>query len=110
MKNTGEQRTNERDEAERIYRAIFRAPIPSDVRDRYYGATKILFSGFSPEEDQAFAELLSLLSLLSLMHLLSFTEFAQLAQFAQCLLSLVHLLNFAHFGEFAQFAEFGVFC
>ena len=58
MKNTGEQRTNERDEAERIYRAIFRAPIPSDVRNRYYGATKILFSGFSPEEDQAFAELL----------------------------------------------------
>jgi hypothetical protein len=58
VKNTGKQHTNERDEAERIYRAIFRAPIPSDVRDRYCRATKTLFSGFSPEEEQAFAELL----------------------------------------------------
>ncbi len=58
MKKTGKLHTREREEAERIYRAIFRTPIPSDVRDRYYKATHTLFTGYSPEKDQAFAELL----------------------------------------------------
>lgn len=42
----------EQGEAERIYHAIFRKPIPSQVKDRYYRASDILFSGFSPEENQ----------------------------------------------------------
>jgi len=45
-------------EAERIYHAIFRKPIPSQVKDRYYRASETLFSGFSPEENQAFKEAL----------------------------------------------------
>ena len=47
-----------RDEAERIYHAIFRTPIPFEVEDRYYQATETLFSGFSPEENQTFDQLL----------------------------------------------------
>ena len=58
MKKTGKQQTKKREEAERIYQAIFRTPIPPDVRDRYDKAAHALFTGFSPEEDQAFVELL----------------------------------------------------
>lgn len=58
MKKKGRPGMNERGEAERIYRAIFRKPIPSQVKDRYYRASETLFSGYSPEENQVFNEAL----------------------------------------------------
>ena len=50
----GNENMKEQGEAERIYHAIFQMPIPSQVKDRYYRASDILLSGFSPEENQAF--------------------------------------------------------
>jgi hypothetical protein len=44
------------DEAEKIYRALFQRPIPGLVKDRYYRATEILFSGYSPEENRSFQD------------------------------------------------------
>jgi hypothetical protein len=57
VNKTGKQETKKRDEAEKIYHAIFRKPIPSEIRDRYYLASSTLFSGLSPEDDQAFVKL-----------------------------------------------------
>jgi hypothetical protein len=48
----------EQGEAERIYHAIFRQPIPSQVKDRYYRASESLFSGVSLEENRAFEQAL----------------------------------------------------
>ena len=58
MKKTGKQEIKKRVEAEKIYHAIFRKPIPPEIRDRYYLASSTLFSGLSPEENQAFAKVL----------------------------------------------------
>lgn len=52
----------ERDEAERIYQAIFKSQIPQKIRERYFQAADILFSRFSPEENQAFDEALKKVS------------------------------------------------
>lgn len=40
-----------KDEAERIYRAIFRAPMPPEIRERYDRALSTLFSVSPREED-----------------------------------------------------------
>ena len=48
----------EQGEAERIYHAIFRKPIPSQVIDRYCRASDTLLSGFSLEENHAFEKTL----------------------------------------------------
>lgn len=51
-----------RDEAERIYHAIFRSQISPKIRERYFQAADILFSRFSPEENQVFDEALNKVS------------------------------------------------
>lgn len=61
-KKKGKQGITERDEAERIYRAIFKAPIPSEIRERYHQAIHILFPGPMQKEDQVLAELLRTVS------------------------------------------------
>jgi len=60
-KSTGPEITVQ-DEADRIYRAIFRKPISSTVRDRYCRAVETVLSDFSPEENRAFAEVLRTVS------------------------------------------------
>jgi hypothetical protein len=50
------------DEAERIYRAIFRTPIPAPLKDRYDMALPILFTGSSPEENRAVERALNCVS------------------------------------------------
>jgi hypothetical protein len=50
---------NKQDEAERIYRAIFRKAIPELVRERYYRAAEILFSRLPPEEDQIYQDVMN---------------------------------------------------
>jgi hypothetical protein len=50
------------DEADRIYRAIFRKPISSTVRDRYYRAVDSVLPDFSTHENRAFAEALKTVS------------------------------------------------
>jgi hypothetical protein len=56
-KSTGPAVTT-KDEADRIYRAIFRTPISSTVRDRYCRAVERVLSDISLEENRAFAEVL----------------------------------------------------
>jgi len=46
------------DEAEKIYRAIFRKSIPPRVKERYHRAVETRFSDFTPEEKENFACLL----------------------------------------------------
>ena len=58
MKKNTQPGITAQDEADRIYRAIFRKPIPSKVRDRYCRAVERVLSDFSPEENRAFAEVL----------------------------------------------------
>jgi hypothetical protein len=50
------------DEADRIYRAIFRKSISPKVRDRYHRAVDLVPSDFSLEENRAFAEVLRTVS------------------------------------------------
>jgi hypothetical protein len=56
-KSTGPGVTT-KDEADRIYRAVFRKPISSKVRDRYCRAVERVLSDFSLEENRAFAKVL----------------------------------------------------
>jgi hypothetical protein len=58
MKKRTGQGIAAKDEADRIYRAIFRTPISSKVKDRYYRAVGSVLSDFSPEENRVFTEIL----------------------------------------------------
>jgi hypothetical protein len=60
-KSTGPEITAQ-DEADRIYRAIFRKPISSTVRDRYCRAVERVLSDFPPNENRFMAEVLRTVS------------------------------------------------
>lgn len=55
---TDKRETITQNDAERIYHAIFREPIPAQVKDRYNRASKIMFQGYSPKENHAFQKAL----------------------------------------------------
>lgn len=56
MKKKGKRGIIKQDEAQRIYQALFKTSIPSDVRERYNKGVRILFSGLSQREEQALAD------------------------------------------------------
>jgi hypothetical protein len=73
-KKTGRERMEKRDEAERIYHALFRADIPPEIKDRYYRAIPALFSRPSHQEDQVNTEMLKSVSDLEALELAARTR------------------------------------
>ena len=53
---------NEKSEAERIYRAIFRTSVPPVIEKRFYRACEVLFSTFSHEEQREYVKALEKVS------------------------------------------------
>ena len=62
MKKKGKRGIIKQDEAQRIYQALFKTSIPSDIRERYNRGVRTLFSGLSQKEEQDLADSLGKVS------------------------------------------------